>query len=58
MALRVLAAGISNKNCPLLDIVPRLTKGRATVNGMLVVEASARRVELNELVAHVGGGWR
>jgi hypothetical protein len=55
VALRVLAAGVSNEDGPSLDAVARLAKGRAPVNGVLVVEASACRVELDELVAHFGG---
>ena len=58
MALRVVAAGISNEDGPPLDAVAGLTKGRTPINGVLVVEASACRVELDELIAHAGGCWR
>lgn len=50
-------AGISDVDCALLDVVARSSICRATVNGMLVVEASASRVELNELIAHDDSRW-
>lgn len=48
----VCAAGITDVDCALLDVVAWSSVGRAAVNGMLVVEASASRVELNKLIAH------
>lgn len=45
-------AGIPDVDCALLDIVARPSVCRAAVNGMLVVEAAASRVELNKLIAH------
>lgn len=46
------AAGISDINGSLLNAVIRSAVRRAAVDGMLVVEASACRVELGKLVAH------
>jgi hypothetical protein len=52
----VLAAGVPNKYRPHLDAVAWSTVGRTPVNGVLVVEASACRVKLDQLVAHGGEG--
>lgn len=46
------AAGIADVDGALLDVVAWSSVCRAAVNGVLVVEASASRVELNELIAH------
>lgn len=50
-------AGIADVDCALLDVVARSSVCRAAVNGMLVVEASASRVELNKLIAHDDSSW-
>lgn len=49
----MLAASVSDQYRPHLDSMARAAVGRATVNGVLVVEAPAVRVELNQLVAHL-----
>lgn len=49
------AAGVADIDCALLDAVAWLAIGRATVNGVLIVEAAACRVELHELIAHDDG---
>ncbi len=51
----MLSTGVSDENGALLDGMAAV--GGATVNGVLVVEAPTRRVELNNLVAHPGLSW-
>jgi hypothetical protein len=51
---RVYAAGISDVDVALLDVVTLASIGDAAVHGVLVVEAAASRVELKQLVAHIG----
>lgn len=46
MGGRVVNAGVSNQNYPLGDLVPSRSVPGAPVDGMLVVEATATRVEL------------
>lgn len=53
----VCTAGITDVDCALLDVVAWSSVCRAAVNGVLVVEASASRVELNKLIAHDDSGW-
>lgn len=48
-------ASIANQDRPFLDAVAWSSVGSASVNGVLVVEASASRVQLNDLVAHDEG---
>jgi hypothetical protein len=48
------AASIANIDGTLLNTVARTSVGGTTVNGVLVVEASACRVELNKLITHGG----
>jgi hypothetical protein len=51
----VLAAGISHQDRPPLYPMARPAVCRTTVNSVLVVEAAASRVELDQLVAHGEG---
>lgn len=46
------AAGVSHEDLSLLDAVAWTAVGNASVNSMLVVQAAASRVPLNQLVAH------
>jgi hypothetical protein len=48
----VRSAGISHEDGFLLDHVAALPIGRARVDGMLVIKASADRVALDDLVTH------
>lgn len=50
----MIAAGISHQDCPLRDIVTPSPVVATAINGVLVVEATAGRVEFNHLVAHDG----
>lgn len=50
-------AGISDVDLTTLDAVIRSAISRATVDGVLVVEASASRVNLHDLVTHGEGDW-
>jgi hypothetical protein len=52
----VLAAGVSDEDLSLLDAVSGAAISDATVNGVLIVEAPASRVQLDELVAHCVDG--
>lgn len=52
---RVDAAGVSDIDDALLHAVAGPSVAHAAVDGMLVVEAAAGRVQLDELVAHAGG---
>lgn len=56
VAARVGAASVADVDGALLDAVAGPSISCTPVNGVLVVEAAAGRVELHELVAHVGGG--
>ena len=51
----VIHAGISHQDCPLGDAVASGVVPGATVDGMLIVEATACRVALDQLVTH--GDW-
>ena len=51
----MLAAGIPYQDRPPLDPMARPAVCRTPVNSVLVVEAAARRVELDQLVAHDEG---
>ena len=53
-ALGVLAAGISHQYRSPLDAVTRPSIRRAPVDGVLVVETPARRVQFYQLIAHCG----
>lgn len=46
------ATGETDENRPLLDAVAWLSVGRTPVDGMLVMEAAAHRIELDQLVTH------
>lgn len=46
------AAGVTDVDCALLDVVTRSSVCRAAVNGVLVVEATASRVQFNKLITH------
>lgn len=50
------AASISDVDVTLLDMVARASISDAAVHGVLVVEATAGRVDLQQLVAHLGRG--
>ena len=52
----MLGAGVSDEDGALLYGMTAV--GGASINGVLVVEAPTRRVELNNLVAHLGLSWR
>lgn len=52
MSLRVGMARVADQDCSLLDAVSWSSVGSAPVNGVLVVEAAAGGVELNDFVAH------
>ncbi len=45
-------AGVADVDGPLLYRMAGLAIGWASVNGVLVIEASASRVELCELITH------
>ena len=51
----MLSASVSDEDGALLDGMTAV--GSTTINGVLVVEAPARRVELNNLVTHLGLAW-
>lgn len=54
-------AGITHRNGLSRDLVSRTTIGGTSVDGMLVVEAAADRIDLNNLEAHDDIGlcaWR
>lgn len=46
-------AGVPNQDRLPLDAMSRPAIRRAPINGVLVVEAAASRVEFNQLVAHL-----
>lgn len=46
------AAGVSHEDFSLLDAMAWPAVGNAPVDSVLVVEATASRVQLNQLVAH------
>ncbi|KAL7901715.1 hypothetical protein HDV64DRAFT_241799 [Trichoderma sp. TUCIM 5745] len=50
-------AGITDVDCALLNVVARSSVCRAAVNGVLVVEAAASRVEFNKLITHGSLYW-
>jgi hypothetical protein len=54
---RVETAGIPDVDVSLLDVVAGAAVGHTAVDGVLVVEAAAGRVEFQELVAHLGESW-
>ena len=53
--LGVLGTGVSDEDGALLDGMTAV--GSATINGVLVVETPAGRVELNNLIAHLELSW-
>lgn len=55
VSVRVFAAEVADENCLLLHGVALLVGGGAGVYAVLVVEAFADRVSLNDSVAHDGG---
>lgn len=48
-------ASISNKDCSLHNTVTWTAKRRALIDGVLVVEAAAGRIQLDELITHDTG---
>lgn len=48
------AAGITDVDCALLNVVAWSSVCSAAVNGVLVVEAAASRVQFNKLITHIG----
>ncbi len=59
----VFAAGASDQDDPPADLVPRPSVIWTSIDGVLVVQASADRVELRDLIAHDSrnkstGHWR
>lgn len=48
-------ACVSDQDCSLLDAVSRASIAGTPVDGVLVVEAPASRVELDNLVTHCNG---
>ncbi len=54
--LGVLAAGVYNQDDPRRDSVSRAAVVGTPIDGVLVVEAAAGRVLLDDLIAHVAGG--
>lgn len=52
---RVQAADITNEDCTRLHAVAGPSIRGASINGVLVVEATACRVQLDQLVAHCAG---
>lgn len=51
------AAGVADQDRPALHSMAGPSIRSAPVDGVLVVEAAARRVKLNQLVAHDGCWW-
>lgn len=51
---RMRAAGISDIDVTLLDVVTGAAIGDTAINGVLVVEATASRVKFQQLVTHPG----
>lgn len=48
-------AGVADQDCLILHTVAGSSISSASVDGVLIIEATAHRVELNQLVAHGDG---
>ena len=53
----MLAAGVADEYCPALYAMAWPAVGGTPVNSVLVIEAAACRVKLDQLVAHLGRPW-
>lgn len=52
MLIRVLRAQVANQDCLLLDLMPTLIVRGTHVDAMLVIQATADRVALNDSETH------